>query len=119
MKSRSQLLEELAWRRRTRESIFAELRPFGFDSDTVHFVLPAAAVIEVIDARLQGKISEQEVVEWAECFEYREDVTFQGGKEDDLSDVVFCLANPEINYALTEENLRMLRAKCVRDEKSA
>ena len=119
MKSRSQLLEELVWRKRPREIIFAELRPFGFDSDAVHYVIPASAVIEVIDQRLKGKISEQELVEWAECFECRDDVGFPEGKEDQLSDVVFCLANPEINYALTDANLLMLRGKCCPNEKSA
>lgn len=111
MNSRSKLLEELAWRRRPREEIFMELRPFGFESDAVHYVLPAAAIVEVIDLRLSGKITEQEIVEWAGCFEWREDVGYDDGRKEVLSDVVFCLANPDINYPLTSDNLRMLRAK--------
>ena len=112
MLSRSQLLEELAWRKRPREAIFRELRSYGFDSDVVHFVMPAEAIVEMIDARLTDRISEQELVEWAECFEWRDDVGYPEGRAEALSDVVFCLANPEINYPLTEVNLRMLKAKC-------
>jgi hypothetical protein len=110
--SRAELLEQLAWRRRSREDILGELQEYGSDSDYDHFVIPAAAIFNVIDLRLEDSISELELVEWAESFECREDVTYEDGDGKVLSDIVFLLANPEINYQLTNDNLQMLKSRC-------
>jgi hypothetical protein len=110
--SRAALLEQLAWRVRSREDILNELQRFGWDSDTDHFVIPAAAIINVINLRLNAAISEKELTEWAECFECREDVTYEDGDGNVLSEIVFWLANPEINYQLTDDNLQMMKCRC-------
>jgi hypothetical protein len=110
--SRSELLEQLAWRSRAREDILAELHEYGWDSDSDHFVIPASAIINVIDLRLEDSISELDLVEWAESFECREDVTYEDGDGKVLSEIVFLLANPEINYQLTNDNLLMLKSRC-------
>jgi len=47
-----------------------------------------------------------------------EDVGYEGDKEE-LSVVVFYLANPEINYPLHPENLQMLRLKCMNKNEEA
>ena len=110
--SRSELLEQLAWRSRARKDILAELHEYGWDSDFDHFVIPAAAIVNVIDLRLEDSISELDLVEWAESFECREDVTYEDGDGKVLSEIVFLLANPEINYQLTNDNLQMLKSRC-------
>ena len=51
-------------------------------------------------------------MEWAESFECREDVTYEDGDGKVLSEIVFFLANPEINYQLTNGNLQMLKSRC-------
>ncbi len=110
MKTQAELIEEIAWRRRPREVIFEELRAFESVSDI--YILPLSAVTEIINLRIAGKISEKEVVEWASFFECRDEVDYHAEERDRISEAIFLLANPEINYPLTEENLRMILGKC-------
>ena len=114
MKTQAELIEEIAWRRRPREAIFEELRRFESASDV--YILPLSAVIEIINLRISGKISEKEVVEWASFFECRDEVDYHEKERDRITEAIFLLANPEINYALTEQNLRMILETCERHE---
>ena len=117
--SQAELLEQLAWRRRSREEILEELQSYGWDSDTNYLVIPPAAIINVIDLRLEDSISEPELIEWAGDFECREDVTYEDGDGNVLSKIVFLLANPEINYQLSDNNLRMMKLRCSAKAKEA
>ena len=110
MKTQAELIEEIAWRRRPREAIFKDLRRFESASDV--YILPLSAVTEIINLRIAGKIPEEEVVEWANFFECRDEVDYHEKERDRITEAIFLLANPEINYALTEENLQMILGKC-------
>ena len=83
------------------------------DSDIDHFTIPAAAIINVIDLAVEGSITEEELVAWALFFKCREDITYEDGDQKDLSEIVWLLANPEINYVLTPEYLKTLAQRCL------
>lgn len=71
-----------------------------------HFLL-------VMDRFLSGSITADQVVEWAENLEKREDVAFSQEKAQVLDELLFCLANPAINYAITPDNIAKLRDELV------
>jgi hypothetical protein len=59
--------------------------------------------INAILARfIAGDLTAEEVTGWAECFEAREDVGFEHCGAN-LQEIVFRLANPEINEPITRE----------------
>lgn len=109
---RAELLRQLVGLHRSREDILEELQKLGWDSDYDYFVIPAAAIVDAIDLRLEDSISELDLVEWAASLECREDVTYEDGEGKVLSEIVFLLSNPEINQGLSNENLQVLKSRC-------
>ncbi len=59
------------------------------------FLLTHTAAIEVISAFLSGSISKEELADWADFFDINEDVELES--EEILPNILFELANPEIN----------------------
>lgn len=109
MKTQSDLLDELAWRRRPRQEILDELESFGAVSDDELYTLPLAAVVEVIDRRLAGEITEAELIDWARYFESREEVGYEEPMRDTISAALYRLGNPEYNQPLTRDTLLDIR----------
>ena len=109
MKTQSDLLHVLAWRRRPHQEIFAELESFGFSPEHHLYRLPRAAVVEIIDRRLAHAISQAELIDWARYFESREEVGYEEPLRDIISAALFRLGNPEHNQPLTRDTLLDIR----------
>jgi hypothetical protein len=60
-----------------------------------------------------GQLTAEQLEEWAENLEHREDVAFAPGEEELLDETLFCLANPSINFAITQESVSQLRRPLV------
>lgn len=114
MKTYAELIEDLAWRRRSAAAIFAELRQIEAHEDA--YTLPLAAVRAVIHARIAGEISEKELVAWASFFECRDEVDYYDDERAIITELIFFLANPEINYSLTLDNLTMMLRESEKNE---
>ena len=113
MKTKSQLFEEVAWLRRPLAAVCAELRVFETQDSDYNYILPVGAVVAVVDLCIAGKISPETVIEWSNFFECRDEVDYFDEERQVITEVLFLLANPEINYPLTVENLKMIRNKCL------
>ena len=98
MKSRSELLEELAIFKTPRDTVLKELKIYGWDSENSHFTLTNGHVLSILDRFLSSELTAIQLEEWAECFEAREDIKYEN---KELSEVIFQLANPAINYPIT------------------
>ena len=114
MKTRAELIEEVAWRRRPLEDVCAELGRIEDALDS--YTLPLSAVEAAIRARLAGEISERELVDWATFFEARDEVDYHDRERDVTTELLFFLANPEINYSLSQKNLTMMLQKVEQNE---
>jgi hypothetical protein len=75
------------------------LRQFPWDCDAPLVTLQAADVVAVIDRFLDGELSPEQVVDWADLLEARDDVEFGvvAGSPDVVKNAIWLLANPEIN----------------------
>ena len=109
MKTQSDLLDELAWRRRPRQEILDALESFGSSPEDDLYTLPRAAVVEIIDRRLADELSEAELIDWARYFECREEVGYEESARDIISSALYWLSNPEHNQPLTRDTLLDIR----------
>lgn len=101
MRSRTELVEALIAFREPLESLWAELRQYGWDCEEELAVLNPEDVIAVLSRFISGDISANDVEAWANLLECREDIGFAAGHEEPLGEAVYWLANPVINYPIT------------------
>ena len=84
----------------------------GWDwSDEPLLILTAEHFVSVMDRFLSDRLTADQLEEWAENLEQREDVGFASEKKELLDDLLFCLANPSINYEITQEIIHQLRQR--------
>jgi hypothetical protein len=99
--TRAELLDELIKYERAIESTHEELRPFGWDSDSVLVLLLPEHIVNVLDRFLRHELNASQVEIWANAIETRDDIGY-----DPMSvcgEALHELANPEITDSLTIE----------------
>lgn len=90
------------------------LMNYDWDSDEEYVVLNDVNIIHVLDLYLAEKIISDDIIEWAELIELREDIGYQVTKEDTIKEIIFLLANPEINYSINKEFILNLKNQLYR-----
>jgi len=109
---RAELLDKLAQFRDPPDPLRAELRTFDFDwIGPALLVLTASHFRSVMDRYLAGELTAQQVEEWAECLESRDDVGFDPTVTQVLRDLQFRLANPDISERITPLVVTSMRAE--------
>jgi ribosomal protein L15 len=110
MNRRAEILQELARFEKPQEPLLRELGSFGFNwTEEPLLVLKKDHLLSVIDRFLRGEIRSAQLQQWAEAFEVREDVGFDEREEEQIKDVFFRLATPEINEPLTHQTVRRMK----------
>lgn len=71
-----------------------------------NFVLNCSAVVEVLQAFIEGILTSQNVAEWADFFDVNENVELESDVL--LPNVLFELSSPEINGELDVDRARKL-----------
>ena len=93
-----------------------ELRALGWDwAGEPLLVLKKEHLLRVMDRYLAREISAEQLQEWAENLEGREDVVFDQKEEESLDSVFFRIATPEINDPLTSEIVRQMRNELLQE----
>ena len=103
LRTRAELVEALIEHRENVGSLLRELRTYGWDSDDELVTLRTGHIISVLQAFQSGHLNAAQVREWANAIERREDIGMLSGHEEVLDEMVFWLANPEINYPIDSE----------------
>ena len=112
MQRRSELLAKLARYDGPSAEVLDELRSMGWDwAGEPLLVLTKEHFLGVMDRYLAGSLSAEQLEEWAESLEQREDVGFLPEAEDVLDETLFCLANPSINFGISSESVRQLQGR--------
>lgn len=73
------------------------LHSFGWDSDKTLVVLTTGDARAVLGRYVSGDLSVDDLVEWANQIEAREDIGFETGHEQALDNLIFELANPTLH----------------------
>jgi hypothetical protein len=98
-KSRADALRDLVHLAVPLEQSRTELKQYPWDSQQTLVILSAGHVRDILERYLKGELTDEEVEEWANMLEMREDVEVQS---ELLKEVVFELANPGITQSLTQ-----------------
>lgn len=108
MKDRTNLLRQLLILDRPARDLATELSTFAWDIDEELVVLTVQHVRAILERFSAGGLTAQEVSVWAESIEQRDDIGFERGHEVLIKDILFELANPDINAALTLQRAETL-----------
>jgi len=92
------------------KQLINELRAYGWDCENDLVVLNKEHIEKVLDLYLDEKINCKDLYIWAECLERREDIGFEKGFETVIDESIFWLANPEINYEITPDLAKIIKA---------
>jgi len=76
-----------------------ELLKFSWDSEEL-VILQRTHLKNAITKFLIGEFSNEDVIDWANIIESREDIGYEALYEDVIKQIIFELANPEIHYEL-------------------
>jgi hypothetical protein len=79
------------------QSLFA----FECDYENEPVIVQAADISEVLRKFLVGKISAEEIEEWANLIESREDLEFEEKKQEQIASIIYQLANPVLEGKIT------------------
>jgi hypothetical protein len=72
-----------------------ELRLIDWD-DTESVVLTTNHIAKVLKRLSKGEISKEELTEWAELIECREDIIYDAKNEEQIKEIIFKIANPDL-----------------------
>lgn len=99
MRDRKVVLEDIIQLRGDLQELKKELSQFPWDSEVFIAEIYRKDVIRVFEGYLNDVISNQQIEDWADLIECRDDIAFE---DDDLKELIFELASPEINGYLTK-----------------
>ena len=102
MRSRTEIVNSLIEDKEDVSSLMKELRTFGWDSDELVTLTPSH-IIDVLNKYLVGDIDGKYVRDWSNAIEQRDDIGMLVGHKETLDEMVFWLANPELNYEIDHE----------------
>ena len=71
-------------------------------------ILYRSQIEAVLRGYVEGKTNAAQVAEWADSVEAREEIDYELSHEQQIADLLFELATPEINGTLTSERAQVL-----------
>jgi len=77
-----------------------EVSTFGWDSDRELVILTKADIENVLRKFNAEEISKQQLDEWANFIESREDIGYETFQRDILVEIIHWLANPDLGYEI-------------------
>lgn len=108
MKTRQNLLQCLIEFREPIQPLLETLAKEPWDVEEPLVILDTATIKAVLVRYLNSEISSDDVEEWANAVECRDDIEIEHSHENTIRDVLSILANPTLNLPLTMEYAREL-----------
>ncbi|MBS9462158.1 hypothetical protein KIM67_07030 [Flagellimonas sp. 389] len=102
MRNRKEVLKDLVLLRGKIEDLSMELKKYPWDSEAPILKFKRKDLIHVVKKFIDYHISFDTLTNWANALECREDLEFES---DDVKEIIFKLANPEINIVTTKIKL--------------
>jgi hypothetical protein len=106
MSERAELVAQLVKRGPLSEEDLGRLSGFGWDSDEALVVLTRGDARAMLERHLQGELTGDDLSDWADQVEARDDIGFEAGHADALRELIFELANPPIRAEPTTDAAR-------------
>lgn len=103
MRKRIEVLHEVLGLSRSPEELKSLLSEYDWDCEKPLVELRTSHVLNVLTRYLRGELNEQQIEDWANLIESREDVSLEGDSRDILESSIYELANPYLTQPLTKE----------------
>lgn len=110
MRDRAFLVSELICNPHPDPLVIEELACYGFACDSTLGHVTKSHIFSILKQYGDGSLCASDVAAWASRLEGREDISFEFGEEGAVREVVFWLANPEINWPLDEHLCHKIEA---------
>jgi hypothetical protein len=108
---REQLLQQLAEYRLPIEPTLAALREYPWDSDVPLFTVTREHIRTMLRRYLSGELTADQLTDWADLLECRDDITYEPASYEPLRQVIFELANPNLNAEISPEVAREIEQR--------
>jgi hypothetical protein len=107
---RKEILEKLIRFKHPRdiESFYQEIKKYPWDIDEPLVQLKVDDILRVIDRAFVGELKLNDIFDWADALEVREDVQFEKNQEREIKLCLFKLANHEISGIKSIADLKQL-----------
>jgi hypothetical protein len=92
-------------------SITNELNKLGWDSEEELIDLTCKHILLILEKYCAGTINENEVEEWANIIENREDIGRDKAHENKITQIIYELSNPYLMEPLTKQRAEFLMSK--------
>lgn len=102
MRTRLEILKDLVHLNKNLLDLQTELSQFSWDLEKPIFLISKDHICNVLQKHISD-LSYKELEDWANLIECRDDLGFES---DPLKEIIFELANPEINGEITQERLK-------------
>jgi len=83
------------------EPVLSQLASVPWDSTEELARVGSPDVVAILDRFIDGELSAEQVTEWADLLEVRDDVGMDPRHEGTLREIIFRLANPNLRDAIT------------------
>jgi hypothetical protein len=108
MRGRAEILKDLVLLQGNLEILEKELSKFAWDSEMPLYLISIEDFTCVLKKSLNGEVDFETLTNWANAIECRDDLEF---KNEEMQEIVFELANPEIDGDITKERLQEIIQK--------
>ncbi len=102
MSEREEILSDLVHLRRSLADIRRDLTKYPWDFEKPMVMIGKGDFLNILKKCRDGSISPEELANWADAITLRDDIGFE---TDEMLEIIFELANPEVNGRISRERL--------------
>ena len=102
MRTRYEILSDIVHLKGDLSDLQNEISLYPWDIEAPIISISKDDLITILSKSINGEIEIDEIVNWSNAIESREDVSFES---NEIQEVIFELANPEINGKITKDRL--------------
>lgn len=104
---RSKALQTLVRFEQPLDAILSLLRSYEWDSDRPLITLDRQTIRHILERYIAGELSEQDIDDWANAVEVRDDICYEENYEELIDDLITQMSNPLLYEPLTQEKASM------------
>ncbi len=106
--NRFELLIDLVELRASTHTLSNELSKLDWDYEGEPLIVSSSQIQGVLERYLTSEIPANELENWANLIECREDLEFDPDRKNVINDIIFHLANPALQGEITPESCKKL-----------
>ena len=105
MRNRKDILNDLINLKSNLTELQEELSQYTWDIEIPVLIINKKDFTNVLQKCIDGKLTFLEIENWANAIECRDDLGFE---DNNMQEIIFDLANPDINGEITKDRLKLI-----------